>query len=522
MRATLEWYPANDVFVRFQYDHTDDQSNSKGGYRLLPSLLTNAPVPDSIYDSYTSLPTTTEVETEGMSLTVEWEVSPTTTLRSITSQRENYSPVNIDFDNTSLRIFDVPAIYDDEWFTQEFQLNYRTDNLSLVSGLYYYDSESCGTFDAILEILGQTAFGTPGLTREVSGCSNSTSTALYTQGTYYLSDQWSFTAGLRYTQDEKDALVRNGLIFDTVYPESGWVPGYVRDPATGTPVVLDDSETWNKITPRLGVEYRHSNDTMFYASFGQGFKSGTFNPRAATAEPAADPEDVYSYEIGVKSDVTNSLRINATAFMLDHKDRQYVTVLPDPADASVLNQRLGNVGESEATGLEVEMTWLATNNLTIFGNLGLIDTSFSNVISYDAQGNQIDITDQFVITNTPETTANVGFSYDMRAFGGDLVFNGNYSYRSDYGLTELGNVLTQDAYGLVNLGVNWYSADGKWSVGVHGKNLTDEEFLVGNYAFLSPDPANPGEYLPGLGGDTTLIGYYGEPRTVSLTVGYRF
>lgn len=522
MRATLEWYPANDVFVRFQYDSTDDQSNSKGGYRLLPSLLTDAPVPDSIYDSYTSLPTTTEVETEGVSLTAEWEISPSTTLRSITSQRENYSPVNIDFDNTSLRIFDVPAIYEDEWFTQEFQLNYRTENLSLVSGLYYYDAESCGTFDAILEILGQTAFGTPGLTREVSGCSNSTSQAIYSQGTYYLSDKWSVTAGLRYTQDEKDALVRNGLIFETVYPESGWVPGYVRDPSTGTPVVIDDSKTWNKITPRLGVEYRHSRDTMFYASFGQGFKSGAFNPRAETAEPAADPEDVYSYEIGVKSDVTNSLRVNATAFMLDHKDRQYVTVLPDPEDASVLNQRLGNVGESEATGFELEMTWLATNNLTIFGNLGLIDTEFSNVISYDAQGNEIDITDQFVITNTPDTTANVGFSYDMRFVGGDLVFNGNYSYRSEYGLTELGNVLTQDAYGLVNLGVNWYSADGKWHVGLHGKNLTDEEFLVGNYAFLSEDPNNPGQYLPGLGGDTTLIGYYGEPRTVSLSVGYRF
>ena len=261
---------------------------------------------------------------------------------------------------------------------------------------------------------------------------------------------------------------------------------------------------------------------MFYASFGQGFKSGTFNPRAETAEPAANPEDVYSYEVGVKSDVTSRLRVNATAFMLDHQDRQYVSVIPDPNDATVLNQRLANVGESEATGLELEFTWLANNNLSIYGNLGLIDADFSNVISFDAQGNQIDITDQFVITNTPETTANLGFSYEMPLANGDLVFNGNYSYRSDYGLTELGNVLTQDAYGLVNLGVNWYSASGTWHVGLHGKNLTDEEFLVGNYAFLSPDPNNPGEFLPGLGGDTTLIGYYGEPRTVSLTVGYRF
>lgn len=522
MRGTVEWYPSEDVFVRLAYDRTDDKSNSKGGYRLLPSIVTNAPVPDSIYDSYTSLPTENKVETEGVSLTVDWEFSDAITLRSITSRRENYSPVNIDFDNTSERIFDVPAIYEDKWFTQEFQMNYRTDNLTVVSGVYYYDAESCGVFDAILEVLGQGAFGTPGLTREVAGCSDSTSQAAYAQGTYNLSDKWSVTAGLRYTRDKKEALVRNGLVFDTIYPESGWIPGYVRDPSVGTPVVLDDSKTWNKLTPRVGVEYRHSRDTMFYASFGQGFKSGTFNPRAETAEPAANPEDVYSYEIGVKSDVTNSLRVNATAFMLDHKNRQYVSVIPDPNDATVLNQRLANVGTSDATGFELEVTWIATNNLAIYGNLGLIDANFSNVMSFDAQGNQIDITDKFVITNTPKTTANIGFSYDTTLANGDLVFNGNYSYRSSYGLNELDNLLTQDAYGVLNLGINWYSANGKWNVGLHGKNLTQEEFLVGNYAFLSPDPANPGQFLPGLGGDTTLIGYYGEPRTVSLTVGYRF
>lgn len=522
MRATLEWYPSDTTFVRLAWDKTDDESNSKGGYRLLPSLLTDAPVPDSVYDSYTSLPTENKVETEGVSLTIEQEINEQWQFRSITANRENYSPVNIDFDNTSLRIFDVPAIYEDEWFTQEFQLNYRSDNLSFVSGLYYYDADSCGTFDAILEVLGQTAFGTPGLTREVSGCSNSKSQAIYGQGSYQLNDRWSFTAGLRYTRDEKESLVRNGLIFDTVYPESGWIPGYVRGPEVGTPVVLDDSKTWNKVTPRLGAEYRYSADTMFYASFGQGFKSGTFNPRAETAEPAANPEDVYSYEVGVKSDITDRLRVNATVFMLDHENRQYVSVIPDPNDATVLNQRLANVGESDATGLELEFTWIATNNLTIYGNLGLIDASFSNVLSFDAQGNQIDITDQFVITNTPDTTANLGFSYDLRVANGDLVFNGNYSYRSSYGLTELNNLLTQDGYGVVNLGVNWYSGNGKWRVGLHGKNLTNEKFLVGNYAFLSPDPNNPGEFLPGLGGDTTLIGYYGDPRTVSLTVGYRF
>lgn len=522
-RVTAEYAPADNLFIQFGYDQTDDKSNSKGGYRLLPSLLTaSAPVPDSIYDSYTSLPTTNRVETEGANLTVTWDVNERATLKSITSQRENYSPVSIDFDNTPLRIFDVPAIYEDEWFTQELQLNYRADNWNLVSGLYYFDSESCGVFDAILEGLGQS-LGLPGLTREVSGCSNSKSTAVYADGTYRLNEQWSISGGLRYTKDEKDSLVRNGLIFATVYPESGWVPGYVRAPGTGTPVVLDDSEDWSKVTPRISVEFQATDDTMYYASYSEGFKSGTFNPRAERAEPAADPEDVQSYEIGVKTDITSTFRLNAAAFMLDHKNRQYISVIPDPNNAAALNQRLGNVGESDATGAEFEFTWLASQNLSVFGNVGLINASFNNVFSFDANLNRIDITDNFVITNTPKRTMNVGFTYDMPVSTGGVVVTGNYNYRSKYSLTELGNVLEQDGYGVLNLGVSWLSNDGKWSVGLHGKNLTDEEFLVGNYAFLgAADASLPNGYAPGLGGDTTLIGYYGAPRTLSLSMGYRF
>jgi iron complex outermembrane recepter protein len=521
-RLTLEYKPLDNVFMRLNYDKTEDDSNSKGGYRLLPSLLTDAPVPDSKYDSYTSLPTWNKVDSEGLSLTVNWDIDDNWTLKSITSQRENYSETNIDFDNTSLPIFDVPAIYDDEQFTQEFQLNYQTDGFKMVSGAYYYTADSCGVFDAILGVLGQAAFGTPGLTREVSGCSNSKSIAAYAQGSYDIDDKWSVTAGLRYTKDDKDALVRNGLVFDNVYPYSGWVPGYERPDGLTMPVVLDDSASWSKLTPKIGVEYQYSNDLMAYASYSQGFKSGTFNPRATVAEPAADPETVDSFEIGIKSDWNNRLRVNATLFMLDHKDRQYISVIPDKDDATALNQRLGNVGRSEATGLELEVTYKASRELEIYGNLGLIDADFKEAVTFIPGEGAVDISDRFNVSNTPEATANLGFSYNLLTDFGDVIVNGNYNYRSSYSLTELDNLLTQDSYGLLNLGVTWYSDDGHWNIALHGKNLTNEEYLVGNYAFIAPDPANPGQFIPGLGGDNTLIGYYGAPRTVSLSVGYRF
>ncbi|MDE3271976.1 TonB-dependent receptor [Pseudoalteromonas sp. G4] len=523
-RVTLEWHANEDLFFRLNWDKTDDTSNAKGGYRLLPSLLTNAPVPNSVYDSYTSLPTWNKVELEGYSLLANWDLTDATSVKYVASKRESYSPTNIDFDNTPLRIFDVPAVYDDNQTSHELQLNHAGENYKLVSGLYYYDGESCGQFEAILEVLGN-AISLPGLTREVSGCNNSSSKAAYIQGSYYFNQQWSATLGARYTQDEKEANVNNGLVFATVYPYSGWIPGYERPAGELVPEVLNDNEDWSRFTPRLGVEYQHSDDMMFFASYAQGFKSGTYNPRATTAEPAANPEIVDSFELGMKSEWNNNLRANITLFSLLHKDRQYISILPGETSAD-LNQRLGNIGRSESQGIEAEFTYVATDNLNFNASLGYIDAEFTEVIDTNPEtGEEFDKSDQFDIANTPDLTFNLGFDYSIESTFGDFVVNGNYYHRGDYVLFEEASLLSQDAYGLVNLGVTWYSNDGHWSASLTGKNLTDEEYLVGGYQFVTPDPTDPtdtSKYTPGLGGDNTLIGYYGDPRTVTLTVNYRF
>lgn len=537
-RLNVEFHPSENLFFRLGWDKTEDTSNSKGGFRLLPSRVTNAPVPDSVYDSYTSLPTYNKVELEGYSWLAQYDVNESLQVKYIGSHRESYSPTNIDFDNTAIDIFDVPAEYTDSNDTHEINLNYAGDGFGVVGGLYLYDGESCGNFDAILGFLGRAAFGTPGLTREVTGCNNSKSQAVYAKSNIDLSEKWSMSVGLRYTKEEKEATVRNGLvtengIFVNAYPSTGWIPGYTRPDGDLVPQVLGTDTDgdgvldapakadWSRLTPSLSVEYQHSSDTMFYASYGQGFKSGTFNPRATINEPSVDPEIVDSIEIGMKSDWNDNLRTNVTVFKLEHKDRQYISVLPvsSPED---LQQILGNVGSSNAQGLEAEITYAATDDLTFDVAFGYIDAEFEEVIQQTENG-PIDVADSFAIGNTPDYTANFAATYLWSNDLGDFAFNANYYYRDDYTVTETANsLITQDGYGLFNMSVSWSSIDGQWYGGIHAKNLTDEEYVVGGYQFVTENADDPTGYTAGTGGDNTLIGYYGDPMTVSLTVGYRF
>ncbi len=523
VRFSMEYTPTDKLFMRLNYDKTQDSSNARGGHRFLPSIIENGPepIPDNVYNASTSLPTWNTLELEGISLTADYAFNTAWSVKSITAKRKGYSQANIDFDNTSLRIFDVPAIYDDKQFTQEFQLNYQNTDLTLVSGLYYYDGEACGVFNAILDELG-SLLGYPGFSLESSGCSNSESIAAYSLINYSLSDEFSITLGGRFTQEKKKAYVYYGAIYETLYPSSGWVPGYIRNDQivdSSLDKELDDAKTWSRFTPKLGFEYQQNDNVMWFTSYAQGFKSGMFNPRAQTAEPAVDPEIVNSFEIGLKSEWFNKLRINATVFNLDHKDRQFVTVLEGngPGD---LDQRLGNIGKSEAKGAELELSYAATSSFDIQIALGYINSDFTEARAYNGVDYD-DISHRFSIIQTPDKTANLNLNYNIDSTFGHFVLNANYYYRSTYDLVVLDNLKSQSGFGLTNLSLNWYDDNDHWYAGLHIKNLTDERYLTGSFAFVTKDP-DTGEILPGAAADNIFNGYYGDPRTVSLTLGYRF
>lgn len=502
-RFNAKWLVNKDINVKFAADWTKDDSNARGGHREQESLLSDEPRLTDVYDAYTAMPTWNEVENEGYSMTVDWAINNDWMFKSITAYREGSTNTNIDFDSTVNPVLLVPAIYEDDQTTQEFQFMYRDDRLDFVGGLYFYEGEACGEFGTVLGLLG--------LSIDTGGCVDTSSEALFGQATYQLDDQWSVTLGGRYTRDDKTADVFRYTYAGVKFLDRG---DYSADPI----VVNSDFTTqadWSKFSPHASVSYQLDPAVMLYASYSNGFKSGGVDMRAdVSLNPDAsnpyDPETVDTVEFGVKSEMLDGrMRLNAAAFFSDYQDMQ-VTVQRAIEGGGVASQVL-NAADSTVQGFEVESTFAVSPTLNFNGSLGYIDAEFDSVAFFNPETQQVeDVSDLWSFQNTPKVTANLGFTKEFELESGSMVWSTNVSYRDDTQIFEVPSPLDEEAYSLTNTSLVWYSNSGQWTVGLHAKNVFDEEYRVSGYNFGSTF------------GENIVTGYYGDPRTVSLSVGYRF
>lgn len=511
-RVSLAWYPSDDLSFSFMADRTWDDSNAKGGYRLTPSLVTGQQPYGNVFDSDTSMPTDNSVETGGEALTITYNINNDWTFKSITAHRDGDTDTNIDFDSTSQPALDIPALYDDKQFTQEFQLNFDNGNWQAVGGLYYLDGEACGVFETVL--------GLQGLTVENGGCVDTKSLAAYAQASFPLAKDLSMTLGGRYTRDEKDADVYRYVYLGIRYPHD--------QPTTPFAVQSDfaDSATFNRFSPRVGLEYQLSDDIMAYGSYTNGFKSGGFDMRAnksvnPDADAPYDPEIVDTYELGFKAEWFNHrLRTNVAAFYSDYDDMQITVQRAVNNNTDVASQVL-NAGKADIKGLELEATLAATDALQIIANAGYVDAEFKRVDYFDPNLGQVtDVSDLWSFANTPDWTGSLLAQYNLEAFGGDMVVSGGVNYRSKTQIFEVPSMLDFGSVTLWNASIAWYRDN--WEVQLTGRNLTDKEYRLAGYNFAAVRDSNGNVTGPGLGGEDTIVGYYGDPRTVSLSVGYRF
>ena len=501
-RLSAEFEPTSNISVRLAYDRVEDDSNPRHGSRLLAGATPAGAILADVYDTNAGIGDDNSVMSQGASATIQVDLNDNWTFKSISAWREGETTTVIDFDNTPAATLDIPGFYADDQFTQEFQFLFDFDRIQGVAGFFYLDGHAEGAFDTILANAG-IVIGTNGQVETESW-------AGFADVNLDLTDRLHLGLGVRYTLDEKEGTVfRANYLGATRSPLLG---GTVRAPLLVRSNYTNDND-FAQFTPRIALSYDLTDDVTTYASYSQGFKSGGFDMRGdvvltPNTVNGYDPETVDSYEIGLKG-ALDRLTFAAAAFYNEYQDQQVTTQVPSGASIASF---VDNVGSSTFYGFEFEGRLQILDSLSASFAVGYLNSDFEEFLRYNLTTMVFeDISDQVVLQNAPEWTGYLGFTWIGDVAGGDLAVTPSVSYRGDSSMFEFPNpVLDQQAYSLVDLSIVWTDPTDRFTLGLYGKNLTDEEYRVGGYNF------------PGALFDNSVIGYYGPPQTVTASLQIKF
>lgn len=497
-----------DIFIRAAADRTEDRSNPRHGTRLngFAGLPDFAPT-ESVYDTRAGIGDDNKVVTQGLSLTGEVGIGDGFTLKSITAYRDGRSDTLIDFDNTPGPVLDIPAFYKDWQFTQELQLLVEQERWQGVFGAFYLEGRASGAFDTVV------AGAAPGgFTIYTGGNVKTKSIAFFGDFSFDVTDQFKVSAGLRWTKDDKEGTVLREQYLGLRSPEFGNANAIFL--ATRSDYTND--RTFEKLTPRISLSYQPTDDVNFYASWSRGFKSGGFDMRGdVVATPTTvdgyDPETMDSFEVGMKGAfLDRTMFLNLAGFFSKYKDQQ-VTIQAPSTTPGVIASFVDNAGRADIWGIEAELRALPHRNLQLQASVGYVNAKYKEFYTYIAGGTEpVDVSDQRFFQNTPEFTINSSVTWSTDLAGGRLSITPAVTLRSSIHMFEYVSPLDQKGYVLADASVNWTSDDDRFTIGVHGRNLFDERYRVGGY------------YFPGALYGDSVIGYYGPPRTFSVTGGFKF
>ena len=526
-RLRLQYSPSEDLSFDFTYDRSVNDPDRS----ITPARVTSGPT--LIQTTAHFLPATDpfeieanfndveELEVEGVGLTVAYQLSNAIQLKSITSFRQLDYETHIDLDGTGFEIFGVHVDQSQDQFSEELQLSYDSGgSVKALVGVFHF-SEDDVTPDGISNTEPIDFSGGAGVFFSPYGTVSENdqsveANAVFGEVSWSVSDNLEITLGARYTAESKklkrkacQALGAFGMVLPHIDDCSP--PLNSSNPFA---LNLDLSEDFNKVTPKFGISYRLENGGLAYLNYARGFKSGGFDGRigynGASDDGAVntqalpyDPEVADTYELGWKSMLADGqLRFSAAAFLNDYQDLQLSSFSATPTGgfATVFT----NAGEAENWGFEAELLASPTPSLLVSLGVGYLNAEYREFIN----GANEDVSSLLTPINSPELTGNLGFEYQHSLGSALLILGADLSYRSDYHV-DVNNLeaLRQGDFALINASATVESQDGKWSVSLGVKNLSDEEYITHGFDLTA---------FPGVG-----LAYYGQPRTYRLQVRYR-
>ncbi len=321
---------------------------------------------------------------------------------------------------------------------------------------------------------------------------NSESKAVFANVDYKFTDQWTASAGVRYTEDDKEISLRPLV-------SCGATP-------TGCDALafIPDARSWSNTSPRFVLRYMPSDDLNFYASFSKGYRAGNYNARVGTAQALrtpANPETNESIELGFKGEfLDRRLRTNLAIFNADYTDIQRTATVPNSVPSI---STLTNAGQATIRGFEIDASWLPIDSLRIDLAYGKTDASYDELVGVTCPcGDKLVATDLDFDKLAP-WTASVAATWTVNVGEGELATRVSYARRPEYD-TDFRNTvaLRQPAFGLLDASLSYDV--GPWSFSVFGRNLENSEFV--DIVSL------------GLG----YQAYGGQPRTYGISVGRSF
>lgn len=444
---------------------------------------------------------------QGLDFEANINLSDSVLLKSITSYQTNDNEILVDADNSELAIETRYRNNMASQYSQELNFISQTDDpFQWILGAYFYHEELTERFQTTTPA-GLVPIDTalpPGAVPGGGGIGQLRiaghevdSVALFAQLSYEITDKLSVTGGVRYTRDEKEQFREIGGSVD-ITNNLQFMTGAVG------PLPPDSGQaSFSEVSYRFSTDYKLTDDSLLFASYARGYKSGGFDFNGGQLTDASElvpyePEYVNAIEIGTKNRLfDNTVILNITAFHYDYEDLQVFRL-------TGFGPLTDNAAQSTIQGLEIEVKYEPTENFKIDASLGYLDATYGE---YTIDIPPTDFAGK-TLNYAPEYTGNIGAEYVVPLEDAYLTARVDWSYRDDTYFDRANTELdTQEAYSLVNARLR-YDTD-EFYIDLWVRNLADKDYVTGQ--LINPPFA--------CGCRTINIG---APRTFGLTFGARY
>jgi iron complex outermembrane receptor protein len=447
----------------------------------------------SAEDSETDFHTDRDIWTFAAELV--WSLENDLAVTSITGYMDGQTDSLMDLIGTPNDVAFQEVKNDGHSFSQEVRIDNQAsgDRWRWLAGLFYMSDEEDRFEENKFQPRNGRSF--PFVPTFLATFSNNqtTSWSAFGEISYDISDRSVLTYGGRWITDSKDytyGVRASGFCgqiagVEGIGEETPPVCGSPEDPLGFSDYPVDDS--WSDYINKLSYSFAINDNMNIYGLYSEGWKSGTFQPDArnkASVDVVVDPETSRNFEIGLKNASARS-QYAITAYYLKNKDTQTINLVPVGAGFTGL---ISNVGAVESLGLEVEGTFLITDNFLLSGNFSLIDAELKD--TPDPSDPTVDISGERP-PGAPKWTYFFFGEYTWNLSGGsDILFRLDFRGRSNvYNQTSVRDtdppLRLRPQINDWGARVTWLPESGNWSLALWGKNLS-EDWDIENFGPPSP------------------------------------